>query len=76
MARIKETNGKFEASEMGALLEIEHDQESNHLSFFCKNWVYLDRDQAGRLYDWLKKNLRRMNNYKKVRERSNGRDNG
>lgn len=75
MSRIKETKGKFEAIEDGARLEIAHDEESNHLSFFCKNWVYLDRDQAGRLYDWLKKNLRRMNNYKRVREKANGSDN-
>jgi hypothetical protein len=69
MSRIKETKGRFCIDEQGAWLEIEHDEESNNLCIIGKNWVYLDRQQTGRPYDWLKKNLRRMTSYKKVREK-------
>jgi hypothetical protein len=70
MARINESNGRFEARDSGAVFEIEHDQESNYLCLWGQNYVYLDKAQAGRLYDWLKKNPRRMNTYKKVRDRN------
>jgi hypothetical protein len=68
MSRIKESKGRFEARESGAVFEIKHDEDSNHLCLWGQNYVYLDHDQAGRLYDWLKKNLRRMISYKRARE--------
>jgi hypothetical protein len=68
MSRIKESKTRFEAREDGATFEIQHDEDSNHLCFTGQNYVYLDKEQAGRLYDWLKKNLRRMNSYKRNRE--------
>lgn len=68
MSRIKESKGRFEAREDGAIFEIQHDEESNSLCLWGKNYVYLSTNEAGRLYDWLKKNLKRMNSYKRTRK--------
>lgn len=68
MPRIKESKSRFEAKQEGAIFEIQHDEESNNLCLWGKNYVYLDINETGRLYDWLKKNLRRMTSYKRTRE--------
>jgi hypothetical protein len=68
MPKIKRSKARFEARENGAIFEIQHDEDSNHLCLWGKNYVYLARNEVGLLYDWLKKNLRRMTNYERTRE--------
>ena len=85
MLKINMTINRFEASKTNGFMEVVYDKTSNKMKFFAAgDPLHMSKEETGKLYDWLKKNIKKMTHKsreltrslekKKLKEIENGRE--
>ena len=61
MLKINTTINRFEASKTNGFMEVVYDKDSNKMKFFASgSALFMSKEETARLYDWLKKNIKKM----------------
>jgi len=61
MLKINASTNRFEASKTNGFMEVLYDKEANKMRVFASgDAMYMSKEEIGKLYDWLKKNIKKM----------------
>ena len=87
MLKINTSINRFEASKTDGFMEVVYDKNANKMRFFASGAsLLMSKEETGKLYDWLKKNIKKMTHKSrevtrsleksKLKEISNGEEEG
>lgn len=87
MLKINTSINRFEASKTDGFMEVVYDKSANKMRFFASGAsLLMSKEETGKLYDWLKKNIKKMTHKSrevarnleksKLKEISNGEEEG
>ena len=61
MLKINTSINRFEASKTDGFMEVVYDKNANKMRFFASGAsLLMSKEETGKLYDWLKKNIKKM----------------
>ena len=61
MLKINTSITRFEASKTDGFMEVVYDKNANKMRFLATGAsLLMSKEETGKLYDWLKKNIKKM----------------